>query len=231
MAKSKKTKDVTEERLEAVEEALTRTEKILEKHQKNILSGIAVVIIIVLAYFSFQKYYLEPKEKVAAEQMWMAEKYFGMDSIQLALNGDGNYLGFLDIIDEYGITKTANLATYYAGVCYMQLGKYEEAIDYLSDFKSSDKVLAPMALGAIGDSYMELGKVDKAATYYLEAADKENNAFTSPVFLQKASWAYELKEDYKKALQLQKRLKTDYPNTSEGREADKYIALLTAKIK
>ncbi len=231
MVKKKNTKDVTEERLEAVEEALTRTERILEKHQKNILTGIAVVIIIVLGYFSFQKYYLEPKEKDASEQMWMAEKYFGMDSLQMALDGDGNYYGFLDIIDEYGMTKSANLANYYAGVCYLRLGQYEDAIDYLSSFSSDDQILAPMALGAIGDAQMELGETGKAASLYLEAANKNDNAFTAPVFIQKAAWAFELKEDYKKALELQNRLKKDFPTTAEGREAEKYIAFLKAKLK
>lgn len=231
MVKKKNTKDVTEERLEAVEEALTRTERILEKHQKNILTGIAVVIIIVLGYFSFQKYYLEPMEDEAAEQMWMAEKYFGLDSLQMALDGDGNYDGFLDIIDGYGMTKAANLSKYYSGVCYLRLGEYENAIEYLSKFKSDDQILAPMALGAIGDAYMELDKTSKAASYYLDAANKEENAFTAPVFIQKAAWAYELLENYDKALQLQNRLKKDFPNTAEGREAEKYIALLKAKIK
>jgi len=231
MVKNKNTKDVTEERLEAVEEALTRTERILEKHQKNILTGIAVVIIIVLGYFSFQKYYLEPVEKEASEQMWMAEKYFGMDSLQMALDGDGNYYGFLDIIEEYGITKSANLANYYAGVCYLRLGQYEDAIDHLGNFSSNDQVLAPMALGAIGDAYMELGETGKAAGYYVDAANKKDNAFTAPVFIQKAAWAYELQEDYSKALQLQNRLKKDFPMSAEGREAEKYIALLKAKLK
>ena len=231
MVKKKNTKDVTEERLEAVEEALTRTERVLEKHQKNILTGISVIIIIVLGYFAFQKYYLEPKEKDASEQMWMAEKYFGMDSLQLALDGDGNYYGFIDIIDEYGVTKSANLANNYAGICYLRLGQYEDAIDYLGDFSSDDQILAPMALGAIGDAYMELGETSKAASYYLDAANKEDNAFTAPVFIQKAAWAYELEENYSKALQLQNRLKKDFANTAEGRDAEKYIALLEAKLK
>ncbi|MDA3904736.1 MAG: tetratricopeptide repeat protein [Bacteroidales bacterium] len=231
MVKNKNTKDVTEERLEAVEEALTRTERILEKHQKNILTGIGIVIIIVLGYFSFQKYYLEPVEEEASEQMWMAEKYFGMDSLQLALDGDGNYYGFLDIIEEYGITKSANLANYYAGISYLRLGQYEDAIDFLGKFSSSDQILAPMALGAIGDAYMELGETSKAASFYLDAANKEDNAFTSPLFMQKAAWAYELEEDYKKALQLQNRLKKDFPDSAEGRESEKYIALLKAKLK
>lgn len=231
MVKKKNTKDVTEERLEAVEEALTRTERILEKHQKNILSGIAIVIIIVLGYFAFQKYYLEPKEKDASEQMWMAEKYFGMDSLQLALNGDGNYLGFLDIIDEFGVTKSANLANYYAGICYLKLGQYEDAVDYLGNFSSDDQVLAPMALGAMGDAYMELGETSKAANKYLAAAKERDNAFTAPLFYQKAAWAFELEEDYKEALRLQNKLKTDFPTSAEGREAEKYIALLKAKLK
>ncbi|HAG17119.1 MAG TPA: tetratricopeptide repeat protein [Bacteroidales bacterium] len=231
MVKNKNTKDVTEERLEAVEVALTRTEKILEKYQKSILIGIGAVILIVLAYFSFQKYYLDPIQDEAAEQMWMAEKYFGADNMEMALNGDGNYLGFLAIIDEYGMSKSANLANYYAGVCYLRLGKYKEAIDYLGDFKSDDQVLAPMALGAIGDAYMELGETAKAANYYLDAANKQENAFTAPLFIQKAAWAFELKEDYSKALQLQNRLKKDFPDSAEGREAEKYIALLEAKIK
>jgi tetratricopeptide (TPR) repeat protein len=231
MVKNKDTKDVTEERFEAVEEALTRTERILEKHQKNILAGIAVIVIIVLGYFSFQKYYLEPVEKEASEQMWMAEKYFGLDSLQMALDGDGNYYGFLDIIEEYGVTKSANLASYYAGVCYLRLGQYEDAVDYLSKFSSNDQVLAPMALGAIGDAYMELDEIGKAAGYYVDAANKEDNEFTAPVFIQKAAWAYELQEDYSKALQLQNRLKNDFPLSAEGREAEKYIALLEAKLK
>jgi len=231
MVKNKNTKDVTEERLEAVEEALSRTERILEKHQKNILTGIAVAILIVLGYFSFQKYYLEPLQKEASEQMWMAEKYFGLDSLQLALNGDGNYYGFIDIIEEYSLTKSANLANYYAGVSYLKLGKYEEAIDYLNNFSSEDQVLAPMALGAMGDAYMELGEIKKAASYYLNAADEKDNAFTSPVFLQKAAWAFALNENYSKALQLQKQLKKEFPNSAEGREAEKYIALLEAQLK
>ncbi len=231
MVKKKNNKDVTEERLEAVEVALTRTERILEKHQKNILTGIAVVILIVLGYFSFQKYYLEPTEKEAAEQMWMAEKYFGMDSLQLALNGDGNYSGFLDIIDDYGMTKSANLSHYYAGIIYLKLGEYQNTLDQLNDFSSDDKVLAPMALGAMGDAYMELNNKGKAASFYLDAANKSDNAFTAPLFIQKAAWAYQLKEDYNKALQLQQRLKKDFPKSAEAREAEKYIALLEAKLK
>ena len=229
MAQQKNTKDLTEERFEAVEEALTRSEQIIEKHQKTILTVIGIVVVIVVAYFGFDKYYLQPLEQEAQIEIAGAETYFAQDSLSLALNGDAAHLGFLDIISDYGMTKSANLSHYYAGVCYLKLGQYEDAITYLKGFSANDQVVAPMAMGAIGDAYMELGDTDKAINYYLDAANQKVNEFTSPVFLQKAAFAYESKGDFVKALGLHERIKQEFAKTTEGRQADKYIAYLKEK--
>lgn len=229
MAKQKHTKDITEERFEAVEEALTKSEQIIEKHQKTILTVIAVVVVIIMAYFGFDKYYLQPLEEEAQIEIAKAESYFAQDSLNLALNGDGVHLGFLDVIDDYGMTKSANLAHYYAGICYLKLGEFEEAIKYLKGFSSNDQAVAPMAVGAIGDTYMELGETDKAINYYLDAANQTVNDFTSPFFLQKAAWAYESNGDYSKALDMHERIKKEFATSNEGRQADKYIAYLKGK--
>lgn len=229
MAQQKNTKDLTEERFEAVEEALTRSEQIIEKHQKTILTVIGIVVVIVVAYFGFDKYYLQPLEEEAQIEIASAETYFAQDSLNLALNGDGAHLGFLDIISDYGMTKSANLSHYYAGVCYLKLGQYEDAITYLKGFSANDQVVAPMAMGAIGDAYMELGDTDKAVNYYLDAANQKINEFTSPVFLQKAAFAYESKGDFAKALGLHERIKQEFAKTTEGRQAEKYIAYLKEK--
>lgn len=229
MAKSKNTKDLTEERFEAVEEALTRSEQIIEKHQKTILTVIGVIVVIVVAYFGFDKYYLTPLEEEAQIEMASAEMYFAQDSLSLALNGDGLNLGFLDIISDYGMTKSANLSHYYAGICYLKLGQNDDAIKYLKGFSANDQVVAPMAAGAIGDAYMELGETDKAINYYLDAANQKINDFTSPAFLQKAAWAYESKGDFAKALGLHERISKEFSTTTEGRQAEKYIAYLKEK--
>lgn len=229
MAKQKHTKDITEERFEAVEEALTKSEQIIEKHQKTILTVIAVVVVIIMAYFGFDKYYLQPLEEDAQIEIAKAESYFAQDSLNLALNGDGVNLGFLDVIDDYGMTKSANLAHYYAGICYLKLGEFDEAIKYLKGFSSSDQAVAPMAVGAIGDAYMELGETDKAINYYLDAANQTVNDFTSPLFLQKAAWAYESNGDFDKALDMHERIKKEFAASNEGRQADKYIAYLKGK--
>lgn len=226
---AKNTKDQTEERFEAVEEALTKSEQIIEKHQKSILTVIGVVVVIVVLYFAFDKYYLQPQELEAQIEMAGAEGYFAQDSLSLALNGNEEHLGFLDIIDAYGMTKSANLSHYYAGICELKLGNFNEAINHLKSFSADDQVVGPMAMGAIGDAYMELGETDKAINFYLDAANQKVNDFTSPMFLQKAAWAYENKGDFSKALSLHERISEEFATSNEGRQAKKYIAALKEK--
>ncbi len=219
-----KKKDRAEENILAVEEALSKTEVFIEKNQKLLYLIIGIIVVIVFGIFGFKKLYLAPKQKEAQSQMYMAEKYFEKDSLKLALNGDGNYLGFLDIIDDYKLTKTANLAHYYSGICYLHLGDYETAIDYLEKFHSKDEIVSSMALGATGDAYLELDEQDKALEYYLKAANNNTNAYTTPMFLMKAGMTYELKGNYAKALKLYERIRDEFRSSFEFRNIDKYIA-------
>ena len=192
---------------------------------------IGVLVVVVLGFFGFRKFYLAPREKDAQAQMFMAEKYFEMDSINKALKGDGNYIGFLDIIDQYGITKSANLAKYYTGICYLKKGEFEKAIEYLKKFSSDDAYVGTMALMGIGDAYMELKQVDKGADYYMKAADRKKNEFITPVALMKAGWAYEILGKNEEALKVYQQIKNDYPRSTEARDIPKYIAKLEGLLK
>lgn len=224
MAKLKDKDSKGDKNISAVEEALSNTEHFIEKNQKIIMYVVAAIVIIIGGYMIFKKFYLAPKEEEAQKQIFWAERYFEKDSLDLALNGDGVNLGFLDIIDEYGITKTANLAHYYAGICLLKQGQYDEAIDYLEDFDSDDQLVGPMAEGAIGDANMELGDNDQALEHYLKAANMQDNQFSTPMFLMKAGWTYEIMGNYEEALKLYERIRTDYYKSVEWREIEKYIA-------
>jgi len=192
--------DNTEEKIHKVEEALSKSEKFIEKNQKFLTIIIGAAVVIVLGVFAFQKLYIGPREKAAQGQMFMAQKYFEQDSLKKALNGDGNYPGFLDIISDYSMTKASNLSKYYAGMCYLKLGKYEDAITYLKKFSSDDELVAPMATGGIGDAYMELGQKDKALEYYLKASEQRSNDLTTPLYLMRAAFVYEDTGKYDKAI-------------------------------
>ena len=228
MAKNKK--DANPQTISNVEETLTRTEQYLEENYKTMLTGLAVIIILVgLGWLG--KIYLTKRNDEAQSQMYQAERYLEMDSLNLALNGDGNYLGFLDIAKSYRLTKSGNLARYSAGICYLHLGKYQEAIDYLTKYSKKDKVIASLAIGAMGDAYVELGDLDKGISKYIEAADYARNSFNTPLFLMKAGELYEMNGKQSEALKVYERIQSEYPESTEGSTIDKYIARVKLLIK
>jgi tetratricopeptide (TPR) repeat protein len=228
MAKHKK--DENPSTISSVEETLTRTEQYLEENYKTLLIGLAAIVLLVgLGWLA--KIYLNKRNDEAQSQMFQAEKYLEIDSLKLALNGDGNYLGFLDIAKDYKFTNSGNLARYCAGICYLHLGNYNEAIDFLNKYSKKDKVIGSLAIGATGDAYVELGNVEKGVSKYIEAADYAKNSFNSPIFLMKAAEIYESTGKYQEALNLYERIQNKYPESTEGTTIEKNIARVKLLIK
>ena len=228
MAKNKK--DENPSTISSVEETLTRTEQYLEENYKTLLIGLGVIVLLV-GLFWLGKLYLNKRNDEAQSQMFQAERYLEIDSLKLALNGDGNYLGFLDIAKNYKLTNSGNLARYSAGICYLHLGNYKEAIEFLNKYSKKDKVIASLAIGATGDAYVELGDADKGISKYIEAADFAKNSFNTPLFLMKAAELYEMKGKFPDALKLYERIENQYPESSEGTTIEKYIARVKILIK
>jgi len=211
------------EELQQVNEALGRSEQFIEKNQQKIIIALVAIIVVVAGTLYFRHGYLAPKEKAAQEMIYIGEKYFAIDSFKVALQGDGaEYIGFEGVIDEYGATKTSDLAAAYAGLCYKNMGNYEKAIDYLKDSKASDIMVSPALVGAIGDCYVELGKPEKAVSFFEKAADQDNELL-SPIYLMKAATVYESLGKYSKALKIYECIKKEYPLSQEGSDIDKYI--------
>ncbi len=208
----------------SIEERINKGEQFIEKNKKIIIIVASVIAAIVLGYFGFTKLYLEPKQKAALEEMFYAEHYFEQREWKKAAEGDGKHAGFLDIIDGYGITKAANLSQYYAGICYLQMGKFDDAVTHLKKFSCDDILMQGKAMGAIGDAYLELNNDAEALNYYKKAAEKGDNNLIAPEYLLKAGLLYEVQKDYTNALSCYEKIKNDYRESFEGREIDKYIA-------
>ena len=216
-------KDKTDKQFAKVEETLSRTEQYIEDNQKSLSFIVGVIIVIISLYLAFTNFYLKPLENEAHSDMFMAEMYFEKDSFNLALNGDGQYLGFLDIADEYGLTKAGNLANYYAGLCFLYIKQYEDAIEYLRNFSSDDIILSTLALGCIGDAFLEMDNLDNALDYYEEAANNVDNDFTTPRYLMKQAMVLEQNKNSNEALELYKRIKVDYSKSQQAQDIEKYI--------
>ncbi len=227
MTKDKKNTKV--DNLTEVESALTRTEQFIEANQKLISIVIGSIVVVAVGYLGLNKFYLEPRQTEAQEQMFMAQTYFEKDSFNLALNGDGTNPGFLDIIDDFGSTDAGNLSKYYAGVSYLNMGQFDNAIDYLKKFDTDDLLLGPISVGAQGDAQLELGNQGKALDLYTEAYKMNENELTTPVYMLKAGEILESTSKNAEAVKIYEIIKQKFPESNEGRSIDKYIA--RAKVK
>lgn len=217
-------KNKTEDQFAQIEETLSKTEQFIEENQKSLMTIIGAIVGIVALFSVYQNFYIEPMEKEAQAEMYMAELYFQKDSFNLALNGDGQYLGFLDIADDYSSTNVGQLANYYAGLSYLHTADYDNAIEYLGDFSSDDIILSSLALGCIGDAYMELGDTDAALNAYADAVNNSANDFTAPRYMMKQAMIYTSNGDNNKALDLFKAIQSDYKTSREANGIEKYIA-------
>ena len=220
-------KEIKNENAEAVVEAVSKTEKFFEENGKLIsiiCAGFVVACAIVFCWFKFA---YQPKVAEAQGQMAVAEQNFRAADYELALNGDGNSLGFVQIIDEYG-NKAGKSVYFYAGVCELQLGEWEQAIKYLQAYKGKDAILSARATACIGDAYVGLEDYKKALGYFEKAAAVIDNVYSAGYLLKAGAVAEEL-GDNAKALSFYKKIKDQYPQSVEAYDVDKYIGRIENK--
>jgi len=224
----------TAEVFSTLDESASKSEEWVSKNQNYILGVIGVIAVGVLAYLAYMQFVQNPKETSAANEMYYPQQYFdealnnevAKDSLfDLALNGAEGKYGFLDIIDEYSGTKAANLANYSAGMAYLNMQKYQEAITHLESFSSEDAVLGALGTGGLGDAFMQLGQPEDALGYYEKALAHSDNEYTAPKFLYKAGLtAMELNQN-DKALQYFERIKNDFSSSDEAGTIDAFIGM------
>lgn len=199
-----------------------------EANSKKIITISVAVIIVVGGYLGYKNLIQLPKEQKANEELFTAENNFRKDSFNLALNGSGSTPGFLKVISKYSGTNAANLAHYYAGASYLQLGEFQKAVDQLSDFSAKGaKQVEAKAEGLLGDAYAELKKNDDAIAHYKNAGTifEEDQAISSE-YLFRGALLSEMSGKTEQAIELYQILKDKYPRTDKGFVVDKYLARL-----
>lgn len=204
------------------------TPNFLLKYNK-LITYISVSIILILgAFFLYKKWIVEPKENKAAEAIAKAEEYFRQDSLKLSLEGRaGEFIGFKDMIKKYSGTQAGNTAKLYAGICYLQLGDFNNAIKHLEDFETNAQQVQALAYAKLADAYSEVNKKDKAVEFYKKAANHfEKDEYNSSEYLFRAAQLLETIGKDKDAIELYQEIKTKYPKTEKGFQVDKYLARL-----
>jgi len=200
----------------------TRTELFIENNKNAIIIGVVGILVVVGGLLGYKKLIAEPKALEAAENMWKAEYYFEIDSLNKALNGDDQWPGFITIAQEYGSTPSGNLANYYLGAIYMQQGEYEVALAHYKKADLDDDVLRVMAIGNQGDALVELGRTDEAVKQFEKAAGMTSNELIAPMYLMKAGILHQQAANWNGAAKAFKRIATEFPTSQEASAARKY---------
>lgn len=210
-----------------IETALDKTELFFQKHQKNLLIGLLVVVLVVGGFFAYKYLVAVPRAKKAAEMMFVAQQLFGEEDYKAALEGDGNNDGFLKVVQQYGSTPAGHLAAHYAGICYMKSGDMDSALDFLKKYKTvkgaPGVIINAQNFGLQGDIYVEKTDYAKAADMYVKAVDAADNVLTTPYFLRKLALIYAKQGKVEEAVTACKRIKAEYAASLEARDIDKYI--------
>jgi tetratricopeptide (TPR) repeat protein len=209
-------------------ETIAKVQGFWQKFQTPIIIILAVIILGGGGWYGYQEYILKPKEDKAAEALYKAQLYFSVDSSRMVLNGDGQSKGVLYVMNTYSGTKAANLAKFYAGISYLHLGEFANAVKYLKGFSTSAKQIQLLALGNLGDAYSELGNKEEAINSYKKAASVfETDENNSAEYLFRAALLNETSGKTKEAIALYQELKDKFPKTEKGFQADKYINRLS----
>ncbi len=207
---------------------ITRSEEFIQKNQKTLIIIVAAILVVILGFFGLRKWVFQPRETRAAAEMFAAEQWFAQGDFEKALNGDDTFRGFLGVAQSYKCTKAGNLAKYYIGASYLNMGNFDEAARWLKKYHGKDTFTRPLAEMMLGDALIEQGDIKGAANHYTKAAKMNDNYITAPTALFKAGMAYLMLEDNAKALDCFQQVKHNYPESTEWNEIDRYIALAEA---
>ncbi len=196
----------------------------VERNQGLLFGGLVALVLLVGGYLAYKNFYVQDKQQTALENMWVAENQFARDSFSNAIaNPGGGNLGFADIADDYGVADASNAAAYYTAVGYLNLGDYKTAITYLNDVDADGQLMPILKNGLLGDAYSEQQEFDKAIGYYEDAAEATPNEVLTPYYLYKLGMLNEKQGNKEAANKAYMRMKNDFPNSTQGREADKFI--------
>lgn len=218
-----------------IENALGKTEIFLERHWKTITTVVVVLLLVIGGIYAYRGLVTVPRGKKAADAMFVAEQLFAQGDFATALNGDGNNLGFADVVGKYGNTPQGRLAAHYAGICHLQEGDLDAALEYLSKYRATrgipNAMINAQNKGLQGDIYVQKGDFTAAVSHYRKAVDAAGNILTTPTYLKKMGLAYEALNDYASAFAAYRRVADYYPASLEARDIEKFASAAQQRMQ
>lgn len=199
-----------------------------ETHKKTLrysITAVVIVVLVVVFYINNQKANIEK----ASADLGKVYQYFDNGQYQVAIDGvpERNIPGLKAIVENYGGSTAGELARFYLANSYYQIGKYDEALEEFEAFSPTVELLVISRLSGIAACYEAKGEYARAAEFFEQAVGVNTNDVNAAENLNSAARNFALAGESERALDLYRKLKKNYPTTSYGREAGRFITQLS----
>ena len=217
------------EQQESLGTAMNKTELFLERNGRKVTYVFVGLLVLAALVYGYRALISQPRAKQAAEMIAEAQNRFEAENpdFELALNGDANGAGFLEVAEQYGSTPSGNLAKHYAGICYLRLGDLANAQKYLAAYSPvkglPGAIVNAQNYGLQGDVAVEQQEYAKAVKFYEKAVKAADNDYTAPLYLRKAGLAEKAQGNEAKAAEYFEKITVSYPASMEASDAEKYL--------
>ncbi|MNJ86093.1 Lipopolysaccharide assembly protein B [compost metagenome] len=195
-----------------------------ENKKLRLITAVVIGFIVgVLGYILYRQFVYAPNNQKANEGYYRGLNLAAKDSVDAAIT---ELEPFVKKNDGY---QGGEVAEFTLARQYMAKGDFNKALKLLEGVKLKDTYGPVMALGLRGDCYSELGKYKDALDMYVDAAEEDENEWTTPTYLFKAAQVAEEIKDFAKAKELYERINKDYYMFGQQKTIDKYIARVSNK--
>lgn len=195
-----------------------------ENKRLRLITAVVIGLIVgILGYILYKQFVYAPANQKANEGYYRGLNLAAKDSVDAAI---AELEPFVKKNDGY---QGGEVAEFTLARQYMAKGDFQKALKLLEGVKLKDTYGPAMALGLQGDCYSEMGKYKDAMEMYIDAAEVNENEWTTPTYLFKAGQVAEEIKDLEKAKELYERINQDYYMFGQQKSIDKYIARVSVK--
>lgn len=205
--------------IDNVNDSLTGLGEQVQRNQKFIFVVTAIGALVVLGVLVYIFAFREPK-------IQQGDYEIGQADIELAMGNDSVALAkYMEVAAKHS-HDAGNRAALQAAIILYHQCKYEDALKYIKEFSSDEKLVGPAAYSLEGDCYVNLDQLDNAVKAYKEAIKKsdKNPAYT-PWFMLKLARVYREQGNYAEELNTYEEIQQEYPLYGEknGIDIQKYL--------
>ena len=194
------------------------------KQLKNITIAVTAVLVLAIGYILYKQFVWGPDNEKSKSSYYKGLNLAVKDSTDAAISE------LEGVVKKYDGKVGGEVAQFTLARQHMTKGNFKKALELLEGVDLNDTYGPVYVIGLQGDCYSEMGDLNEALKLYQEAARKNANENTSPMYLFKAGLVAEELKDFEKATELYEQIRDEYTVFASQKNIEKYIARVSNQV-